>query len=198
MRKVVGGVACAVALALSGVAAAQDARNGGEGGGGNPAPGRNGSDDFFGKINWGAGLGFVLDLEGKEKVGEAEVVNGIVRIRDENDGSAGLMLETHYFFHPGHGADNTEPGWGVGPFVAVQLGNDELIQTVALGIMFGVRRHERSASSFNIGFGLAVDPDAQVLGDGLVANEPLPVGETGIRYKEEAQYGFLIVTSFSF
>lgn len=155
-------------------------------------------DDFFCKLNWGAGLGYVLDFEGKQRVGEAELVNGIVRISDEDDAKVGIMVETHVFFEPAFGSRqlNVRAGeWGVGPFVAAQLGNEDLIETVALGLMFGRRRGENG--SFNLGIGVAVDPNARVLGDGLEANAPLPAGETVLRYKEEAQYGLIIMTSFS-
>jgi len=146
-------------------------------------------DDFFSKLNWGAGLGYVLDFEGKERIGDADVVNGIVRIKDENDASVSLLLEAHYFFHPRYDSQQLDikaGDWGVGPFVAAQVGNEDLIETVALGVMMGWRRKAvaNSGNSFNIGVGIAVDPDAQVFGDGVEANKPLPVGETAIRYKE--------------
>ena len=63
--------------------------------------------------------------------------------------------------------------------------------------MFGFRRGE-GEGSFNLGVGVVVDPDTRVLGDGIVANQPLPAGETEIRYLEEMQTGLLILASFSF
>jgi hypothetical protein len=55
-----------------------------------------------------------------------------------------------------------------------------------------------STSSWNFGIGLRVDPKAQVLGDGVVANQPLPAGETAIRYKTEPRPGVMLLSSFSF
>jgi hypothetical protein len=43
-----------------------------------------------------------------------------------------------------------------------------------------------------------VNPNAQTLGDGLVANAPLPAGETAIRFKTQPLYGVMLVSSFSF
>ncbi|MGJ3626426.1 hypothetical protein AB5I41_04985 [Sphingomonas sp. MMS24-JH45] len=46
--------------------------------------------------------------------------------------------------------------------------------------------------------GYVVDPDTQVLGDGIKENEPLPAGEKDVRFKETAQTGWLVIASFSF
>lgn len=71
-----------------------------------------------------------------------------------------------------------------------------MIQAAALGVMVGFRRANNQ--SFNLGIGIAVDPSTRVLGEGLRANQPLPAGETEIRFKEESQYGLVLLTSFSF
>jgi len=52
--------------------------------------------------------------------------------------------------------------------------------------------------SFNIGIGLMMDPSAKILGDGITENQPLPAGETQVRLKETSQWGFLIMSSYSF
>jgi hypothetical protein len=52
--------------------------------------------------------------------------------------------------------------------------------------------------SWNLGVGLRVDPGAKVLGDGIVINQPLPAGETAIRYKTEPRLGVMVLSSFSF
>jgi hypothetical protein len=53
-------------------------------------------------------------------------------------------------------------------------------------------------TNWNLGIGLRVDPKAQVLGDGFVANLPPPAGETMIRYKTEPKAGVMLMSSFSF
>jgi hypothetical protein len=54
-------------------------------------------------------------------------------------------------------------------------------------------------SSWNFGIGLRVDPNAKVLGDGIVANAPLPAGESSpVRTKTEPRLGVMLMSSFSF
>ena len=106
------------------------------------------------------------------------------------------------------------PGdWGHGSFVAIEAGSgngSEVINGYALGWMIGFRQRSwswdphsgwnasYSTSSWNFGVGVRVDPKAQVLGDGVVANAPLPPGETTVRLKTVPRYGVLLVSSFSF
>jgi hypothetical protein len=100
--------------------------------------------------------------------------------------------------------------WAHGPFVAIEVGGGTSatpsangpITGYAMGWMIGFR-HPNSASSsstqsWNFGLGLRVDPKAQILGDGIVANGPLPAGETAIRYKTEPRVGVMLLSSFSF
>lgn len=147
----------------------------------------------FGGWQWGGAISLAMDFPGKERIAKAEVVNGLVRVTDEDDADARLLLELHNFIPFGKDSE-----WGIGPFVAIQPGSDEIIESVGLGVMIGRRLFKDKESSFNIGIGAIVDPSAQVFGDGVVANEPLPAGETTIRYKEESQWGLLILTSFTF
>ncbi len=152
-------------------------------------------------FKFGVGLTLTIDAGGLNRVQEAEVVNGIVRITEERDVIPRLMLETHYFFVPKKTSflgilDATKWGWG--PFVGLQNGSDDIIEAIGIGLMIGFRRREDPAQSFNIGLGAIVDPSVKVLGDGIRQDEPLPAGETNIRYKHTDQWGFLIITSYSF
>jgi hypothetical protein len=101
--------------------------------------------------------------------------------------------------------------WAHGPFIAVEVGggtsatpsgSNGPITGYALGWMIGFRHPtaatSSSTSSWNFGIGLRVDPKAQVLGDGVVANQPLPAGETAVRYKTEPRPGVMLLSSFSF
>ncbi len=96
-----------------------------------------------------------------------------------------------------------------GPFVAIEVGGgatpakqDGLITAFAMGWMVGMRHPgaslENKNSSWNFGVGLRVTPSSQILGDGIIANQPLPVGETAIRWKNEPRYGVTLLSSFSF
>lgn len=101
---------------------------------------------------------------------------------------------------------------------------DSLITGYALGILVGLHHNNYSSAaiaanpaaiaksvngtavppapidnkSWNFGVGFRVTPKAQVLGDGIVPNQPLPLGETVIRYKTEPRFGIMLLSSFSF
>lgn len=164
-----------------------------------------GATQKFGGLEFGVGLSFTADVGTSDRVSDAELVNGIVRVKDENNGIARIMLESHYLFTPNRTSLFGVPAgrWGHGPFVAIQPGTDDIIQAIGAGWMIGFRRPapatgEDTGQSFNIGFGVVVDPNTRILGDGIVANQPLPAGETAIRYTEEMQIGALLLFSFSF
>ncbi len=173
----------------------------------------------FAGLKLGVGLSFTLDVGKLARISEAEIKNGIVRVTDQNNGRARIMLESHYFFTPcgrflGMGGstrnDDQKLGdgrctsddpdlarWGYGPFVAIQPGSGEIIDAIGAGLMVGFRR--KGSQSFNIGVGIVIDPNTRVLGDGFTANAAPPAGEeTAVRYRETLQTGVLILTSFSF
>ncbi len=175
-----------------------------EGGSGNSTGTPKTADDFLG-LGFGVGISLTLDLNSdKDRVNSATVVNGIVRVEDEDNARARIMLESHYFFKTPHKFFYTvaPENWGHGPFIAIQPGTDEIIEAVGFGWMIGFKKPGKdsnsSSSSWNLGIGIAVDPNVRVLGDGIEANKPLPDGETAVRFKEESETGFLILASFKF
>ncbi|WP_156362232.1 hypothetical protein [Sphingomonas sp. Leaf208] len=158
----------------------------------------------FGGIDFGIGISFTLDVGTSDRISDASLVNGIVRVNDEDNGRARIMLESHYLFTPPSnvdflGLDNsgTEKEWGFGPFIALQPGTEDVIEAIGMGLMFGFRRG-KGDESFNLGFGVVIDPNTRILGEGVAANQPLTNGETEVRYREELQTGLLILSSFSF
>ncbi len=158
-------------------------------------------------FKFGVALGLTMDLGDNDRVESAEVVNGVVRVTKDNNYSPRIMLETHYFFTPDPEKDlylkngkflgHQEGEFGIGPFVAIQNGSDDFIEYIGAGVMLGFRRGN-TKESFNIGLGVVVDPSAQILGDGIVENQPLPEGETAVRYKETSQVGLLALVSYAF
>jgi hypothetical protein len=115
----------------------------------------------------------------------------------------------------------TEIGWG--PFVAIEVANgtkskpseDSTITAFALGLMIGFHHvppaftlvsgkvtptndTKSDTRSWNFGVGLRVDPVAKILGEGIIANQSLPSGETAIRFKKEPRAGIILISSFSF
>lgn len=170
-------------------------------------------EDQWRNYGFGVAVTYTQDLGKHDRVKNAQVVNGIVRVTEDNNALPRIMLETHYFFKPSgklfglfDSVKNTDQTkvWGHGPFVGIQPGSQNIIEAVAIGWMVGFRRPDpengslTANSSFNLGIGFVVDPKVQVLGDGVTRNQALPVGETQVRFKDSAQYGLLIMSSFSF
>jgi len=173
----------------------------------------------FGGLTFGVGLALSENVQAQSRVTSAQVVNGIVRVTQTNDAIAGIVLESHYFFVPNTYfiSPSIVPAldWGHGPFVAIVAGSggNDVVTAFALGWMIGFRQPTwttdsngqitgkpkySSTASWNLGIGLRVDPAVQVLGDGIVANQPLPAGETSVRYKTVPGYGLMVLSSFSF
>lgn len=153
----------------------------------------------FGGIKFGVGMSMTIDIGKSQRVVEAAVVDGIVRAVKTDNSKARIMLESHYFFTPNYSLFGLDADmWGIGPFLAVRPGSNDVIDAIAFGGMIGFRYAENSKSSFNIGMGLVIDPNVQILGKGLDLNKPLPGNETEIRYRETSQKGLLGMVSFSF
>lgn len=94
--------------------------------------------------------------------------------------------------------EDEAPIRGFGPFIALQGGDDEVINALALGIMWGFRRDAKASNSVNVGIGLSFDPSVQVLGHGIKEGSKLPPGETELRFKKEGQFGWALMASFTF
>ncbi|MGZ5871772.1 MAG: hypothetical protein ACXWKP_06620 [Bradyrhizobium sp.] len=174
----------------------------------------------WGGLSWGIGLAADFDVSGK-RVNNSTVVNNIVRATDtSNNVGVSFVLEAHYFFKARELGQRTSClsngafDWincsivATGPFVAIEIGGGATSATgaggpvtgYALGWMVGLQHPTalpKSTSSWNFGVGLRVDPKSQVLGDGLVVNQPLPVGDS-IRFKTEPRFGLMLLSSFSF
>lgn len=90
------------------------------------------------------------------------------------------------------------PLMGFGPFIALQSGDNEAIDALALGVMWGFRRKPEDTASLNLGIGLSFDPSVQVLGKGMKEGETLPNGETAVRLKKEGRFGWSLMASFTF
>ncbi|MEH3041116.1 MAG: hypothetical protein PGN21_13720 [Sphingomonas paucimobilis] len=174
----------------------------------------------FGGIDFGIGVAFTYDLGNNERIREATIVDNIVRVTRTENVRARLILESHYFFTPRHtlfgnygGAhcdtlkdypdqyDDCVARWknfGIGPFMAIQPGTDNIIDAIGAGVMIGFRRREEKSASFNIGIGVLYDVNTQILGDGFVENQAPPGTEKEVRFRRGSQSGLLIMTSYSF
>ena len=170
---------------------------------GSSASAQDDNQNKFAGLDFGVGVSATFDLGSNDRISTAEVVNGIVRVTDKDNVRARIMLESHYFFEPnGKFLNTSSDDWGYGPFIALQPGTDQIIEAIGAGVMLGFRRKSSTESdsnqSFNIGFGVAFDPNTKTLGDDIINGQPLPEGETDVRFLEQDQVGLLILTSFSF
>lgn len=158
----------------------------------------------FAGINFGVGLGVTLDTGTRDRVDDATIdANGIVRVNESSNIRARVFLETHKFIYsrPVKGAKRFQPH-GIGPFIALQPGTDEIIDSIGIGILFGWRDSDDATNSFNLGIGIHVDPRTQVLGDEFRKDQPAPVdAATGmplnVRFVDRDQGAVLIFASFS-
>lgn len=144
---------------------------------------------LFQNIGFGLGLGWTHNL-GPRRVESVSVTsNRIVRIDDERNDLVRVMPEVHLWIDRWD-----EQRWSWGPFLAVAPGS-RIIDAVAGGLMAGYRPHARDRYTVNFGIGGTLDFDTRVLGDGIIANEPLPPRETSARTKQTTGAGLLVFFS---
>jgi hypothetical protein len=163
----------------------------------------------------GAGVGLTVAPRGRDRIDGAAVVNGKIAVTQQNTNAARLMFEFHQLFttnvitSKGRAAARRElklceanpidcPIYGIGPFLAVQTSEDDLIASVGAGIMMGLRSDPRKTTSFNIGIGVQWDTKVKKLADGFVAGQPLPTGEKEIRFKESGEARLMVAFSLAF
>jgi hypothetical protein len=98
-------------------------------------------------------------------------------------------------------ADSLITGYALGVLVGLHHNSDTphvMKAKAAIAAATGSPAPPSDTKSWNFGVGFRVTPKAQVLGDGIVPNQPLPPGETVIRYKTEPRFGIMLLSSFSF
>jgi hypothetical protein len=167
-----------------------------------------------------SGFGFspaLVTMFGLDTVSTAQLAGTpkVVRVTKDNGTRVGLGLESHYFFTPAlHFLCIPKLGpdtWGFGPYVGLTVGTDNVIETVGTGLLLGFRRDavgktasdgsvtsKASADSFNLGVGVVIDPNAQVLGKGFQANQPPPNGEDQVRFLTTTKVGVGLMFSYYF
>ena len=173
----------------------------------------------FEALGFGGGYAALVSLGDESRVEEAEVVNGLVRVKKDNDVQFGPVLEMHKFVWPlrsqtlvkvgndwvlateavGGCIDDDIPHKSVpliaaAPFVTVRVGGNDVVQSFGVGVMFGFRTAE-SDKSLNFGLAYVTDPSVKTLGDGIEDGSALPTGETQIRYKNTHQEGIMVLFS---
>lgn len=150
-------------------------------------------EEFLG-LKWGIGLGFSTSRS--DAVNDAEIVNGVVRVKSELKQQPRAVFEFHkYFWCNNSGKDGTR---GCGPFVAAAATEDKILSGVGLGFMYGMKSTAADPTGFSIGIGAILDGKVKDLADGFKANEPPPNGETSVRYKEKARWSTLVFVTRTF
>jgi hypothetical protein len=131
-----------------------------------------------------------------------------VVVTKSSDSRAALLLESHRLIDlkargrprgrdaSGAKVDTERVTFGLGPFLAIQSSQSEVIEGIGFGVMGGLRVGE--ASSFNLGIGGMLDPSAKVLAEGFRNGQPPPAGATEVLFSEEAKWGFVVLVSFAF
>jgi len=156
---------------------------------------------------WGVGLVVNFDTGHRKPIKSASIVNGIVRVEEEDEIKYGLGLEVHRFLlGTSWGAAGRRPWSGAmafGPYVSVMPGTNNVIDVIGAGLVWGFiggrsSEAESNKLSMNVAVGAYVDPGARVLADEFEDGKAPPAGETTVRYKTVAQYGVQGVLSFSY
>lgn len=145
----------------------------------------------IGKLRFGLGVGAVMDVGSIDRIGEAQLVNGVVRVTSDANNTIRPIFETHMF------AWSLSEQIVVGPFVGVELDSGSVVNAIGVGLMTGIRVN-KDQQTLNFGLGAFLDPSVRTLGNGIVEDMPLPPGETEIRYRNRSQWGVLFMTSFGF
>lgn len=142
---------------------------------------------------FGVGLAVTTNLGRERSIQEAQLVNGIVRVTSERQVVPRLMLEKHWYFR-----DDWKGGYKPGMFVGASLlGERQVMDAVALGALVGFKPNSGTTTTHNLGIGIALQPYSRVLGDGLTKDQPLPAGETQIRYKETNRTALILFYTYT-
>lgn len=150
--------------------------------------------DFL-NSNFATGLALSIDVAGRKRVEKAKMVGGppgVVRVEKAREAIPRIMLEAHQYIW------RTERRIAYGPFVAVMNSENEALGALGIGMMAGFRSDKDSTSSLNIGAGVLWDSNVRFLGSGVHKGEPLPLGETEVRYEEGSKRCLLLMISFRF
>jgi hypothetical protein len=158
-----------------------------------PAP------DFAG---WGFGVGLSftdslrVDLVDPEDV--SVDADGVLHVERFRNARARMLFESHHTFQ-------WTSSVAVGPFIAVQPGEVNLLDAAGLGVLFELNRPVRnedtgrlepSAVSFNFGIGVMVEFAAHRLREGFA--DGLPVPSSAAPTVEREQAVFMAMTTFGF
>lgn len=144
-------------------------------------------------LNFGIGLGF--SIGDSDAVDDAEIVNGIVRVKSSNKEQPRVVFEFHKYMW----CKDAMPGKrGCGPFVAIAATQDKVLSGVGMGVMYGWRESTEDPEAFSVGAGIILDTKVTNLADGFAANQAPPAGETTVRFEEKSRWSFILFVTRTF
>jgi hypothetical protein len=160
------------------------------------ASGADGSLGVFSNLNAGIAV-FHL---GSDEIVDATIENHIVRVKEKRRVRAGPWLQTTWVKDSPGGCSRKWIKCGI--FLGAELGGDNLVKSVGTGVVLQFRRvdengEQTTKGAINLGIGLHWT-SVQLLGAGLVENEPIGEGIESIRYRNETRRGVVINVSFAF
>jgi hypothetical protein len=152
--------------------------------------------NFMG-VSFGVGVG--ISVSDGEIVSQAEVGpdNTIVGLKTETQ-LPRVVLESHYYDFCKTKSCNAGK-FGIGPYFAIVAKSEKLLSAFSAGLMFGWRdRKPQSSGGFSIGVGALLDGEVKSLASGFEVGEPLPDGETEIRYETKSRWSAVIFFTRTF
>lgn len=156
-------------------------------------PAKEAEADFMG-LRLGIGVGFSYAFD--DVVSQASVdAGGRIVAETRQRQLPRVILESHYYGLCRIASCNAGT-FGIGPYVAIVAKSDKLISAFSAGVMFGWRDPlpERS-QGLSVGIGAVLDDEVKSLASGFTVGQPLPAGETAVRYETKARWsGILFVT----
>ena len=149
--------------------------------------------DFLG-LSWGLGFGFSFSSD--DAIDDADIVDGVVRVKSNKKQQPRAILEFHKFLWCNE--KMTIGTRGCGPFVAVAATQDDVLSGVGVGFMYGLKAKPSDSDGFSIGIGAILDGDVKDLADGFKKNQAPPGGETSVRYETESRWSALVFVTRTF
>lgn len=142
------------------------------------------------------GLGFAVSFPDDDIVVDAEVVNGIVVVKEKRESEARVLLEFHSYIDKW---STTE--LATGPFAALATTESDLLGGVGIGWLWSTKSsiiNQDNPSSFSFGFGYILDNKVKTLANGFKEGEALPDGESSVRFIEKSRGSWMIFVSNNF
>lgn len=151
----------------------------------------------FGGISFGVGVG--VSFSDDDIISSAELdANGVIVATKDDTTEPRVILESHYYGWCKTAKCN-EGKFGIGPYFGIVAKGDDLISAFSTGVMFGWKdTRNPSSAGFSLGIGAILDSDVQSLANGYEEGQPLPSGETSIRFKTESKWGAILFFTRTF